>query len=118
MFQSSLYTDFSTFTMRIPLRLHQRALARTSSLQSLKAVRTYAKISPDTPPPAVAYEVFDEPSKVRQRDRALIRLRETAAGETDDTNGKGLGVVDYLREELAERLTERVEVSCGERSGS
>jgi len=43
----------------------------------------------------------------------LIRLRESLKdNETDNTNGKGPGVVDYLREELAERLAERVEVGA------
>lgn len=64
--------------------------------------RTYATLSPHTPPPTTPYEVFDEPSKIRQRDRAILRLREheTVAGP---------GVVDYLREDIAERLAERVE---------
>ena len=67
-------------------------------------LRSYATLSPYTPAPTTPYEVFDEPSKARQRDRALIRLRsEQGGGDT--------GVVDYLREELAERLSERIEVS-------
>lgn len=66
--------------------------------------RSYATLSPYTPPPTTPYEVFDEPSKARQRDRALIRLRSEQGG--GDTS-----VVDYLREELAERLSERIEVS-------
>jgi NADH dehydrogenase [ubiquinone] 1 alpha subcomplex assembly factor 5 len=60
--------------------------------------RLYATLSPYTPPPTAAYEVFDEPSKARQRDRALLRLPDAK-------------VVDYLREELAERLLERIEVT-------
>jgi NADH dehydrogenase [ubiquinone] 1 alpha subcomplex assembly factor 5 len=76
--------------------------------------RPYAKISPDTPPPQTPYEVFDEPSKYRQRDRVLLRLRENiGVGREEVINnldGEGMGVVDYLRDELAERLVERVEV--------
>ncbi|WWD19746.1 hypothetical protein CI109_104210 [Kwoniella shandongensis] len=74
------------------------------------AVRLYATLSPHTPPPTSPYEVFDEPSKDRQRDRAILRLREqnsstTSEGEEQDP----LRVVDYLREEISERLAERVE---------
>lgn len=65
--------------------------------------RPYATLSPYTPPPTTPYEVFDEPSKARQRDRALLRLQSKEGGG-DAT------VVDYLREELAERLSERIEV--------
>ena len=73
-------------------------------LSSLRAAfRPYATLSPYTPPPTTPYEVFDEPSKARQRDRALIRLRSKEGGEDHS-------VVDYLREELAERLSERIEV--------
>jgi len=77
-----------------------------------RALRTYAKISPDTPPPQAPYEVFDEPSKWRQRDRALARLREAPGGSEIGEDGRGdTKIVDYLREELADRLSERVEVS-------
>ena len=82
------------------IRLAQgvRSVPRTR----LTSLRTYATLSPDTPPPQSPYEVFDEPSKFRQRDRALLRLNEKEE--------KGSGVVDYLREEIAERLAERIEV--------
>lgn len=73
------------------------------SLLRLSRIRRYATLSPYTPPPTAAYEVFDEPSKARQRDRALLRMADVK-------------VVDYLREELAERLAERVEVAS--KSGS
>lgn len=65
--------------------------------------RPYASLSdaPATKP----YEVFDEPAKSRQRDRAVIRAREAVeAGEIDDVE-----VLDYLREETADRIAERVE---------
>jgi len=82
-----------------------RALRSASRLPRPQAYlpRTYATLSPYTPTPTAAYEVFDEPSKARQRDRALLRLRSKEGG--GDTS-----VVDYLREELAERLSERIEV--------
>jgi hypothetical protein len=70
------------------------------------AARRYASLSPDAPPPTRPYDVFDEEGKARQRDRAVIRLREaTEAGEIS-----GPEVLDYLREEVADRLAERVEV--------
>jgi hypothetical protein len=89
--------------MFIPL---SRALRSASRLPRTQAYlpRSYATLSPYTPTPTAAYEVFDEPSKARQRDRALLRLRSKEGG--GDTS-----VVDYLREELAERLSERIEVS-------
>lgn len=106
-------TIFPTPIMRSLLRLTKRTLSQRCLVSPLGVVRSYATISPDTPPPQTPYEVFDEPSKFRQRDRALIRLRESLKdNETDNTNGKGPGVVDYLREELAERLAERVEVGA------
>lgn len=75
--------------------------------------RKYASLSPYTPPPQSVYEVFDEPSKSRQKDRALLRLAEPAksglSSEGSETK-KPTAIVDYIREELAERLAERVEV--------
>jgi hypothetical protein len=88
--------------MSIPLSRALRSASRLSRPQSYLP-RTYATLSPYTPTPTAAYEVFDEPSKARQRDRALLRLRSKEGG--GDTS-----VVDYLREELAERLSERIEV--------
>lgn len=68
--------------------------------------RSYASLSPDAPPPTRPYDVFDEDGKARQRDRAVLRLREAAVkGEVS-----GPEVLDYLREEVADRLAERVEV--------
>ncbi|BEJ12530.1 hypothetical protein CspHIS471_0209900 [Cutaneotrichosporon sp. HIS471] len=75
------------------------------------AARYYASLSPDAPPPTRPYDVFDEEGKARQRDRAVIRLREaTAAGEIS-----GPDVLDYLREEMADRLAERVEDVLGDK---
>ncbi|ORY35649.1 hypothetical protein BCR39DRAFT_511310 [Naematelia encephala] len=71
----------------------------------LPLCRSYATLSPTTPPPQAAYQVFDEPSKATQRDRAIARIRQHSASST----AEDLGVVDYLREEIAERLIERVE---------
>lgn len=76
--------------------------------------RTYATLNPHTPPPTSPYQVFDEPSKDLQRSRAIIRLRELQAqsenGSAEEEDG--LRVVDYLREEIADRLAERMEVRC------
>jgi NADH dehydrogenase [ubiquinone] 1 alpha subcomplex assembly factor 5 len=97
--------------MRFVLHSARSLPRRSYVIAGLHTPRTYATISPHTPPPQTPYEVYDEPSKFRQRDRALLRLRENMKdAEADNTGGKGLGVVDYLREELAERLAERVEV--------
>jgi NADH dehydrogenase [ubiquinone] 1 alpha subcomplex assembly factor 5 len=79
------------------------------------ARRTYASLSPYTPPPQSVYEVFDEPSKSRQKDRALLRLAEQAksgppSAEEGSEAKNPTAIVDYIREELAERLAERVEV--------
>jgi NADH dehydrogenase [ubiquinone] 1 alpha subcomplex assembly factor 5 len=65
---------------------------------------TYATLNPHTPPPTTPYEVFDEPSKIRQRDRALLRLKASSS------DAEGPKIVDYIREELSERLAERIEV--------
>jgi hypothetical protein len=89
-----------------------RSAGRLRAAQTLP--RAYATISPDTPPPQSPYEVFDEPSKVRQRDRAILRLREEYNRLPDKSKYASvndyLRSVDGLREELAERLVERVEV--------
>ncbi|WWC95008.1 hypothetical protein V866_001860 [Kwoniella sp. B9012] len=74
--------------------------------------RSYATLSPHTPPPTTPYEVFDEPSKDSQKDRAIARLRE--AGHSSQINSAEIDedpvkVVDYIREEIAERLAERIE---------
>ena len=103
--------------MRIALG---RAYPSQSYARRLKPLlRGYATLSPHTPPPQTPYEVFDEPSKARQRDRALIRLKQYTKAQTEDRVVKtqdgtseltGLRIVDYLREELAERVAERIEV--------
>jgi hypothetical protein len=93
---------YTPLTMSSPLSRALRSATRLSRPQTYLP-RTYATLSPYTPTPTAAYEVFDEPSKARQRDRALLRLRSKEGG--GDTS-----VVDYLREELAERLSERIEV--------
>lgn len=98
---------------RTALRLGRRIAApavpiRTARPLALPLRRAYASLSPDTPPPAKAYEVFDEDGKTRQKDRAILRLREQQeAGELEDPQ-----VLDYIREEVADRITERIEV-CG-----
>lgn len=107
--------------MALPRRLLFLRIARRPPFP----LRPYATIAPGALPPQHAYEVFDEHSKERQRDRAVLRLRQTAAGhsshagalsESDgvsesQSDGRGpMGVVDYLREEIAERLVERIEV--------
>lgn len=90
-----------------PARSFGPALRTVPLAQRSLQARTYATLSPDTPPPTRPYDVFDEDGKARQRDRAIIRLREaTEAGEIS-----GPEVLDYLREEAADRLAERVEVS-------
>jgi hypothetical protein len=88
----------------IPL---SRTLAQSIRTQRTSLYRscTYATLSPHTPPPITPYEIFDEPSKIAQRNRALKRLRSDPS-----PNNEGPAIVDYIREELAERLTERIEV--------
>ncbi|EKD01704.1 hypothetical protein A1Q2_03941 [Trichosporon asahii var. asahii CBS 8904] len=95
---------------RTALRLGRRIAApavpiHTARPLALPLHRAYASLSPDTPPPAKAYEVFDEDGKTRQKDRAILRLREQQeAGELEDPQ-----VLDYIREEVADRITERIE---------
>ena len=67
----------------------------------------YATISPNAPLPTTPYEVFDEPSKTAQRDRAVLRLRDRAGPSGAEGS---LSVVDYIQEELAERIADRIEV--------
>lgn len=89
-----------------------RVLPRLRPFRVLSA-RTYATLNPHTPPPTSPYQVFDEPSKDLQRSRAIIRLRELQAqseNEPVEEEDDGLRVVDYLREEVADRLAERIEV--------
>ncbi|WOO76991.1 Arginine-hydroxylase NDUFAF5, mitochondrial [Vanrija pseudolonga] len=72
---------------------------------AVRAPRTYATLSPHTPPPTTAYDVFDESAKAAQRDRAVARIAEAVdAGEVE-----GPEVLDYLRDEVADRIVERVE---------
>ena len=77
-----------------------------STATAIKHSRLYASISPHAPLRTGPYEVFDEKAKIRQRDRAILRADPTS----------GHGVVDYLREEIAERLSERVEVGNASRA--
>lgn len=88
-----------------------RVLPRLRPFRVLSA-RTYATLNPHTPPPTSPYQVFDEPSKDLQRSRAVIRLRELQAQSENEPAEEedGLRVVDYLREEVADRLAERIEV--------
>jgi hypothetical protein len=86
--------------MSIPFSRALRSASRIPRPQS-HLPRTYATLSPYTPTPTAAYEVFDEPSKARQRDRALLRLRSKEGG--GDTS-----VVDYLREGLLTKVLQEV----------
>ncbi|WWC91839.1 uncharacterized protein L201_006786 [Kwoniella dendrophila CBS 6074] len=87
-------------------------ISASSAIPRALVARSYATLSPHTPPPTKPYEVFDEPSKGRQKDRAIVRLREegesfkSRSAENDEDPVK---VVDYLREEISERLAERIE---------
>lgn len=83
-------------------------LLRPSAARGVAAWRAYASLSPDSPPPTAAYDVFDEAAKARQKDRSIIRLRQAAAEMGTDPT-----VLDYLREEVADRICERVEVRFG-----
>lgn len=98
---------FSRSVARLGSRLTASSVPlRAARPFALPLQRSYASLSPDTPPPTKAYEVFDEDGKTRQRDRAILRLKEQQeAGELEDPQ-----VLDYLREEVADRITERVEV--------
>ena len=62
--------------------------------------RSYAAISSSSPIPStntvVPYQVFDRHAKVIQRDRAALR-----------DQGKRSRTVDYVRDEVAERMLER-----------
>ncbi|WVQ77472.1 hypothetical protein IAR50_007158 [Cryptococcus sp. DSM 104548] len=101
------------------MRSALRVLPKHRLCPRLPLPRSYATLNPNTPPPTTAYQVFDEPSKDLQRSRAIIRLRElqTAKGSDDPASQgdsqisaeDGLRVVDYLREEVSERLAERIE---------
>jgi hypothetical protein len=96
-------TMFARSALRA-VRAHAPTGAHALPRAALTA-RPYASLSPDAPPPTKPYEVFDETSKTRQRDRAVIRLREGHAN-----GGPAPEVLDYLREDVADRICERVEV--------
>ncbi|ODN99215.1 hypothetical protein I350_07374 [Cryptococcus amylolentus CBS 6273] len=100
------------------MRSALRVLPKRRLCPRLPQPRFYATLNPHTPPPTAAYQVFDEPSKDLQRSRAIIRLRELEAAKANAEPGPGdlqvsvedgLRVVDYLREEVSERLAERIE---------
>ncbi len=105
--------------LSVKMRVSRTAYAPLRSLRRpvgfQRSIRAYATLSPDTPPPQTPYEVFDEPSKFRQRDRAILRLKEEYAKLPKDgkynTENEYLRSVDALRDELAARLVERIEVS-------
>lgn len=63
-------------------------------------VRSFAAISSNSPPPSLntvgPYQVFDRNAKRIQRDRAALR-----------EGGAKSRVVDYVRDEVAERMLER-----------
>ncbi|WWC72132.1 uncharacterized protein I206_106092 [Kwoniella pini CBS 10737] len=89
-----------------------RVSAKVGYGPSISIHRPYATLSPHIPPPTTPYEVFDEPSKNRQKDRAIIRLREEGEPSTpshENAEEHPVKVVDYLREEISERLAERIE---------
>ena len=94
-------------------RLHSQLLQPLRWSRSLPRPRIrppalsagYATISPNAPLPTTPYEVFDEPSKTAQRDRAVLRLRDRA-----ESSEGSLNAVDYIQEELAERIADRIEV--------
>ncbi|ODN89211.1 hypothetical protein L198_06534 [Cryptococcus wingfieldii CBS 7118] len=99
------------------MRSALRVLPKRRLSPRLPQPRFYATLNPNTPPPTAAYQVFDEPSKDLQRSRAIIRLRELQAakakaepaqGDSQISDEDGLRVVDYLREEVSERLAERI----------
>mgnify|MGYP007051640671 FL=1 len=80
--------------MALSLRHQCRSLLRTASHRSYASV---SSSSPSTNPYTVGpYQVFDRHAKRMQRDRAAVR----DGGERSRT-------VDYVREEVAERMMER-----------
>ena len=86
-------------------RLLSRATRASCSRHPYRCFATVSSYSP--PPPSTSpYEVFDDRSKARQRDRAVLRLKDRAISRPEEPPE----ALDYLREELAERLAERVEV--------
>ena len=102
-----------TVDMMRGLRSARRSVSKSSIPTALPVVlRTYATLSPYSP--QSSYDVFDESSKTRQRDRALLRLKSQLDAQSysvESNFGESTSVVDYLREELSHRLLERIEVS-------
>lgn len=95
-----------TQAARLPTTLPSTTLSHSLRTAPISLARGYATLSPHTPPPTKPYEVFDEPAKARQRDRAVLRVNEAVENE-----GIELEMLDYLREEVADRICERIEVS-------
>lgn len=63
---------------------------------SIAPSRTYAIIPPSTPAPeAAGFQVFHRETKRKQKDRAAINVEESR-------------VVDYLKDEIAARVADRL----------
>lgn len=81
-------------TSRVRIRMF---LQRIRKCPPQNYARSYAAISSSSPIPTVGpYQVFDRHAKMTQRDRAALR-----------EEGKRSRTVDYVRDEVAERMLER-----------
>lgn len=84
--------------MALPLRHQLQSLCSSRSL--VRSLATVSSTSPPTNPYTVGpYQIFDRNAKRMQRDRAAT----TEAGERSRT-------VDYVRDEVADRMMERLMV--------
>lgn len=76
-------------------------IRRAGSSRFPRHIRTLAAVSPSSPPPNPntlgPFQVFDRAAKTIQKDRAV----ERNAGEASRT-------VDYVRDEVADRMMERL----------
>ena len=74
---------------------------RVGSSRFPRHIRTLATVSPSSPPPNPStpgpFQIFDRAAKSLQKDRAA----ERNAGEASRT-------VDYVRNEIADRMMERL----------
>lgn len=77
-----------------------RAPTITATMLVRRLTRSFASIASNSPPPSFnttgPYQVFDRNAKTLQRNRAALR-----------DNGERSRTVDYVREEVAERMMER-----------
>jgi len=77
-----------------------RAPTISATMLSRRLARSFASIASNSPPPSFnttgPYQVFDRNAKTIQRNRAALR-----------NNGERSRTVDYVREEVAERMMER-----------